>query len=101
MLFSLIMYLVREKNKKEDQISEMRFGEINKKLEQNKVLSERELEVAQEVLNGLSNKQISDKLFIAIPTVKNHKGKIFKKMKCKNAIDLLNKTMGLINEKSK
>lgn len=42
-------------------------------------LSSREMEVAQLVTGGLSNKQIADKLFISIATVKDHVHRILEK----------------------
>lgn len=43
-------------------------------------LTPRELEVLQLAAQGLSNKQIGDKLFLALDTVKGHHRRIFEKM---------------------
>ena len=43
-------------------------------------LSQRELEVLQLIAQGLSNREISDKLFLALDTVKGHNRKIFDKL---------------------
>ncbi|MDQ3654849.1 MAG: LuxR C-terminal-related transcriptional regulator, partial [Chloroflexota bacterium] len=43
-------------------------------------LSPRELEVLQLVAQGLSNKQISDRLFLALATIKGHNRVIFSKL---------------------
>ncbi|RIX53911.1 LuxR family transcriptional regulator [Paenibacillus nanensis] len=43
-------------------------------------LTARELEVLQLAAQGLSNKQIGDKLFVALDTVKGHHRRIFEKM---------------------
>ncbi|MBC5824830.1 MAG: response regulator transcription factor [Candidatus Eremiobacteraeota bacterium] len=43
-------------------------------------LSERETEVIRLIAAGLSNKQISDKLFLSQKTVKNHNSRIFSKL---------------------
>jgi DNA-binding NarL/FixJ family response regulator len=43
-------------------------------------LSERELEVVRFICEGLSNKEISGKLFITEYTVKDHMKKIMRKM---------------------
>ncbi len=43
-------------------------------------LSQRELEVLRLVAQGLSNQEISERLFIALVTVKVHNGKIFEKL---------------------
>ncbi len=46
-------------------------------------LSERELEVLRLIAQGLSNREISDRLFIALPTVKGHNRIIFDKLQVK------------------
>jgi LuxR family maltose regulon positive regulatory protein len=43
-------------------------------------LSKRELEVLRLVSIGLSNREISDQLFISVPTVKRHVSTIFQKL---------------------
>ncbi len=43
-------------------------------------LSERELEVLQLVANGLTNRQIAERLFIALSTVKGHNQRIYGKL---------------------
>ncbi|HRQ36297.1 MAG TPA: LuxR C-terminal-related transcriptional regulator [Chloroflexota bacterium] len=43
-------------------------------------LSERELEVLQLVAAGLSNREISERLFLALPTVKGHNRNIYSKL---------------------
>jgi LuxR family maltose regulon positive regulatory protein len=43
-------------------------------------LSERELEVLQLIAQGLSNREISERLFLAIDTVKGHNRKLFGKL---------------------
>ena len=43
-------------------------------------LSERELEVLRLVAQGLSNREISVRLFLAVNTVKGHNQKIFDKL---------------------
>ena len=43
-------------------------------------LSERELEVLQLVADGLSNREISERLFIALSTVKGHNRVIYEKL---------------------
>lgn len=46
-------------------------------------LSERELEVLRLIAQGLSNQEISERLFIALPTVKGHNRVIFDKLQVK------------------
>jgi len=43
-------------------------------------LSERELEVLQLVAQGLSNREIAERLFLALPTVKGHNRNIYSKL---------------------
>lgn len=43
-------------------------------------LSQRELEVLQLIAQGLSNREISERLFLALVTVKGHNQKIFGKL---------------------
>jgi LuxR family maltose regulon positive regulatory protein len=47
-------------------------------------LSERELEVLRLVANGLSNDEISQKLFVALSTIKGHNLRIFNKLQAKS-----------------
>ncbi|MBC2703939.1 response regulator transcription factor [Desulfobacula sp.] len=53
-----------------------------------KELSSREAEVAKWLVNGLSNREISEKMFISIRTVKAHLTSIFKKTGCHNRLEL-------------
>jgi LuxR family maltose regulon positive regulatory protein len=43
-------------------------------------LSQREVQVLQLIAQGLSNRQISERLFLALDTVKGHNQKIFTKL---------------------
>lgn len=52
------------------------------------LLSPRELEIAQLVLQGMSNKEIAKKLFISESTVKNHLSRIFQKLGVKDRVEL-------------
>ncbi|MCU0446865.1 MAG: response regulator transcription factor [Microscillaceae bacterium] len=58
-------------------------------------LSERELEVAQWLGRGLTNKEISDKMFIAEATVKGHCENIRQKMGVRNRVEIV---IGLIQK---
>lgn len=49
-------------------------------------LSDRELEVARLVAQGLLNKQIGDKLGISLPTMKLHRGNAAKKLGVRSAV---------------
>ena len=52
-------------------------------------LSKREIELLQLVANGLSNQEISDKLFVSIRTVEWHKTNLLQKTNSKNIINLI------------
>lgn len=54
-------------------------------------LSGREIEIIQAIASGLSNLEISDKLFISEKTVKAHTNHIFKKMGVKNRTQAVRK----------
>ena len=47
-------------------------------------LSRREIEVLQLIAQGLSNREISDRLFLALSTVKGHNRIIFNKLQAKS-----------------
>lgn len=52
-------------------------------------LSTREKEVLHFLVEGLSNKEIADKLFISSKTVDNHRANILKKLNLKNNVQLV------------
>lgn len=52
-------------------------------------LSEREIEVINYIRDGLSSKEIADKLAISIKTIDVHRHNIFKKLKVKNTASLI------------
>ena len=62
------------------------FGEFCKKYE----VSPRESDIVREICNGLSNKEISDKLFISLQTVKDHTHRIYIKTNVKSRVQLIN-----------
>ncbi|PFG36978.1 LuxR family two component transcriptional regulator [Flavimobilis soli] len=51
-------------------------------------LTERELEVAQAIGRGLSNSEIAATLFMSVPTVKSHVGKLFTKLEVENRVQI-------------
>jgi DNA-binding CsgD family transcriptional regulator len=53
-------------------------------------ISQRESEIIREICNGLSNKEISDKLFITLQTVKDHTHRIYIKTNVKSRLQLMN-----------
>lgn len=67
------------------QIKDLSFEEFCKKFE----VSPRETDIVREICNGLSNKEISDKLFISLQTVKDHTHRIYVKTNVKSRVQLI------------
>ena len=61
------------------------FEEFCKKFE----VSPRETDIVMEICNGLSNKEISEKLFISLQTVKDHTHRIYIKTNVKSRVQLI------------
>ncbi len=53
-------------------------------------ISPRENEVLNQLVKGMSYKEIAEKLFISLPTVKTHVSNIYQKMNINNKIELIN-----------
>ena len=52
-------------------------------------LSQRELEVLQLIAQGLSNREISERLFLAMSTVKGHNRQIFDKLQVQSRTEAI------------
>ena len=52
-------------------------------------VSPRETDIVREICNGLSNAEISDKLFISLQTVKDHTHRIYIKTNVKSRVQLM------------
>jgi LuxR family maltose regulon positive regulatory protein len=52
-------------------------------------LSQRELEILQLVARGLSNRQISERLFLALSTVKGHNRILFDKLQVQSRTEAI------------
>lgn len=63
---------------------------------EHEVLSPREIEVLKALIDGLSNKEIGEKLFIAISTVKTHIINIYSKLGVKNRVEAVNEGRRII-----
>ncbi len=65
-------------------------------------LSRRELEVLRLVAQGLSNHEISERLFLALSTVKGHNLKIFEKLQVKRRTEAIARAreLGLLRSKA-
>lgn len=53
-------------------------------------ISPRESDIIREICNGLSNKEISDRLFISLQTVKDHSHRIYIKTNVRSRVQLIN-----------
>jgi LuxR family maltose regulon positive regulatory protein len=58
-------------------------------------LSQRELEVLQLIAQGLSNREISERLFLALDTVKGHNRRIFGKLQVQRRTEAVAKARSL------
>lgn len=54
-----------------------------------KHLSKREIEIIKLIQDGLTNKEISERMFISLKTVESHRTNIFRKLRIKNVAELL------------
>jgi two-component system, response regulator PdtaR len=57
-------------------------------------LSERELDVLREIIDGKTNQQMAEKLYVSINTIKTHVSKIFQKFDVSSRTSLLAKLRG-------
>ena len=55
------------------------------------VLSEREREVMDLIVQGLANKAIADRLNVSVRTVETHRARVFDKLEVRSAVDLANR----------
>jgi len=74
------------------QVPDYSFKEFCLKYE----VSSRESDIIREICNGLSNKEISDKLFISLQTVKDHTHRIYIKTNVRSRVQLINLVKGNI-----
>ncbi len=57
--------------------------------EENIKLSSREIEIAKQIMEGLTNGEIADKLFLSVRTVETHRKNILAKLNLKNTASLV------------
>jgi ATP/maltotriose-dependent transcriptional regulator MalT len=60
-------------------------------------ITEREVEILTLLANGFRNKEIADKLFISLHTVKSHIYNIYQKLHVQSRIEAVNKFRGMNN----
>jgi DNA-binding CsgD family transcriptional regulator len=66
-------------------------SELKQQTEFQDLLSTREIEVLELINSGLSNKEIAEKLFISLSTVKTHINNIYKILEVKNRREAIEK----------
>lgn len=59
-------------------------------------ITDREFEMLEDIIKGLTNQQISEARFISVSTVKYHIGKLLEKMQVSNRADALHKIIQLL-----
>ncbi len=64
-------------------------GDLPKNQLANNVFSKREIEIIRLIAEGFETKEITEKLFISVDTVKTHRKNILKKAGCKNSAELV------------
>ena len=84
----IIGRILRHQKKTEVQI-------IDRQKAQQLDLSNRECEVLREMVNGKSNKEIAEALFITESTVKTHVSNLFTKLDAKRRTEAINKARNL------
>lgn len=70
----------------EESVKDLSFDDFCNKFE----VSPRESDIIREICNGLSNKEISEKLFISLQTVKDHTHRIYIKTNVRSRAQLMN-----------
>jgi NarL family two-component system response regulator LiaR len=68
---------------------------VNQKELESMNLSKRELEVLQLMSEGLSNKEIADRLFVSLSTIKTHSNNLFDKMNVERRTQAIDKAKRL------
>ena len=94
--FGIKYWLKLEIEKQRQQILSEYVKNIENKEKANfkDLLSPREVEVLELINVGLSNKEISEKLFVSLSTVKTHINNIFKILEVKSRREAIEKTDG-------
>jgi DNA-binding CsgD family transcriptional regulator len=75
-------------------LKDLSFEDFCRKFE----VSPRETDIVREICNGLSNKEMSEKLFISLQTVKDHTSRIYTKTNVKSRVQLINLVKEIIGK---
>lgn len=71
------------------ELSKVSTNSISHDAEKISLLTEREIEIIKLIVEGLSSKEIGEKLFISDRTVETHRNNLMKKLELKNVVGLL------------
>lgn len=82
---SIVSKQLQDKTQSQNQL--LSKEEVNAQLKT--PLTDREYEILVETYNGLSNKEIGDKLFLSVNTIKFHLKKVYNKLEVSNRIQAL------------
>ncbi len=74
-------------DEKDPKIESSRVKELN--------LNNREYEILQLISQGLSNKEIADQLFLALPTIKTHTSNLYSKLDVKSRTQAVHKAKSM------
>jgi len=90
-LLEAIHTIYKGENYFNKEISDTILKSLRNKSQKNegKSLTNREKEIIELVVEGLTNKEIAEKLFISIRTVDSHKNNIMQKLNLKSSIELV------------
>jgi len=75
------------------------WGKEDKEMEENQILTERQMEILSLVAQGKTYKEVAGKLYVTERTVKYHMGEILKKLHMRNRVQVIAYTsqLGLID----
>lgn len=92
--FTVRYWLKLEIEKQRQEIIEeySRNTEAKQNTDFKSLLSKREIEVLELIKDNLSNKEIAEKLFVSLSTVKTHINNIYKILEVKNRREVIEKT---------
>jgi len=84
---------IERTSEKNNQLSSDSFTSVYYPDAESHPLSNRELEILQQIGKGLCSKEIAKKLYISEFTVNNHRKKMLKKTGCRNTSELMNRVL--------
>ncbi|GAA4802195.1 response regulator transcription factor [Litoribaculum gwangyangense] len=90
-LIKVIRIVNQEKKYFSPQIAERMVNYMSDQTVGDKILSEKEKEVLGLISEGLTTKEIAEKLFVSRRTIETHRANIIKKLEVKNTAELIKK----------